>query len=205
MKTKELIKLLQEQDPSGELECCVGNVDIFGVYIEPAYWDGALQVLVRDESKKPYYNVVGAKYITEGNKITISTHSIMDALSENDNLPVEYVGINEKTNHYKESVEQNRIKFREIHNDCELYLFKEYLRKKFPELPEELIEKSATSYYNDNMSYKDPMPEDIKKMSTKENGMTVIPSWFERRCLQWDRELEINLNKNELLICKKIN
>ncbi len=52
MKTKELIRQLQREDPSGELECCVDNSDIFFVEHLPAYYDGCLEVLVRDKSSE---------------------------------------------------------------------------------------------------------------------------------------------------------
>ena len=80
MKTKELIRRLQEADPTGEAECCVGNHDIFFVESKAAYWDGRLEVLVRDQSKEPWYNVVGAKITTHGTKINIRTLSIDDAI-----------------------------------------------------------------------------------------------------------------------------
>jgi len=35
MKGKELIKLLQEIDPTGEIEVSVGNIDIWDVHQEP--------------------------------------------------------------------------------------------------------------------------------------------------------------------------
>ena len=34
MKIKDLIAALQEADPSGEIECCVGNVDIWYVALK---------------------------------------------------------------------------------------------------------------------------------------------------------------------------
>jgi hypothetical protein len=89
MKTRELIARLQEADPEGNTECCVGNEDIFFVDGMPAYYDGRLQVLIRDESKSPFYNVVGAKVTSKGAKIKIVTHSIEDAISENPELPVD--------------------------------------------------------------------------------------------------------------------
>ena len=36
MKSKELIQLLQEEDPTGEVEVCVNNVDIYFLSTEPA-------------------------------------------------------------------------------------------------------------------------------------------------------------------------
>ncbi len=79
MKTKTLIALLQKADPSGEEECCVGNIDILDVWIEPAYWDGCLQVLKRDENSKGY-SVIGAKITSKGKKVVIDTHSIKSAI-----------------------------------------------------------------------------------------------------------------------------
>jgi len=87
MKTKKLIELLKEADPSGNLPVCVDNVDIFTVYQEASYWDGCLQQLKRDWKKK-YYNVVGAKYTSKGQKVTIRTLSIEDALYANPDLPI---------------------------------------------------------------------------------------------------------------------
>lgn len=49
MKTKKLIELLNQCDPSGELEVCLDNIDICSVGREPAYYDGALQVLIRND------------------------------------------------------------------------------------------------------------------------------------------------------------
>jgi len=36
MKSAELIKLLQDLDPTGEVEVCVGNGGVFAVMMEPA-------------------------------------------------------------------------------------------------------------------------------------------------------------------------
>lgn len=46
MKTKELIKKLMEADPSGEIECCINNLDIHFVRLDPASYVGALQVSI---------------------------------------------------------------------------------------------------------------------------------------------------------------
>lgn len=94
MKTKELIKKLQAADPSGELECCVGNTDIYFIETLPAYYDGALQVLVHDEVlRDKAWSVVGAKIKRSGEKVQINTLSIEDVISdmvdENKDFPVE--------------------------------------------------------------------------------------------------------------------
>jgi hypothetical protein len=91
LKTKKLIALLQAADPSGDLECCVDNLDIHYVVSVPAYYDGELQVLQRDDSN-PYYNIVGAKYVCGGHKLKIVPLSIADAIFEDPSLPVDYSG-----------------------------------------------------------------------------------------------------------------
>jgi len=81
MKTKELIRRLQEEDPTGEIECCVGNQDIYFITQEPAYYDGPLQVLVHDESKRDkQWSITGAKIVRSGAKIQIHTMSIEDVI-----------------------------------------------------------------------------------------------------------------------------
>jgi hypothetical protein len=88
MKTKKVIQLLQEIDPSGELEVCVGDTDIFTIHHAPAYYDGQLEVLLRDESN-PFYDVIGAKIVCTGYKVQIHTLSIEDALYDAWNLRIE--------------------------------------------------------------------------------------------------------------------
>jgi hypothetical protein len=89
MKTKELIRLLQAADPSGEIECVVNNIDIYSVYRNEAYWDGRAQILIRDEKKSPCYNVVGAKVKQSGWKIQIMPLSIEDVLIDYPEMPVD--------------------------------------------------------------------------------------------------------------------
>jgi hypothetical protein len=88
MKTKEVIRLLQECDPSGEEEVLVGNHSLFDIMMEPAYYDGSAQILIRDETN-PYYNVIGARWTNEGNKVVITAFGIEEALLNNPDLPVE--------------------------------------------------------------------------------------------------------------------
>ena len=115
MIVKELIKQLQEADPTGELPVCVGNYDIYLVDCMPAYYDGTLQQLVRDESIIKGYNVVGAKFIANGFKVSIVSESIEDAILENPELPVEYAGyLNDGDKYYKRDVEEWREKSREL-------------------------------------------------------------------------------------------
>jgi len=119
MKTKELIRQLQEADPSGEDEVSVGNVDIHFVDREPAYYDGCLQVLVRDEAQNGY-NITGAKLVSQGNKVVIHTLSITDALWDNAELPIDYSGLTEgQAERYKETHEKVRQEVRDCEKELE--------------------------------------------------------------------------------------
>ena len=89
MKSKELIKQLQELDPLGEIEVCVGNEDIYFAERLPAYYDGRLQVLILDEKKKPYYHIDGLKITGKGDKIKLHTVSLEDILWHNKNAVID--------------------------------------------------------------------------------------------------------------------
>ena len=111
MKTKDLIAALQKKDPSGEIECCVGNADIHFLSVEPAYWDGRLQILHRDHSKDPYYNIVGAKRTSKGSKVVLHVYSIEDYISDNpEDAKVDYseCGNDASAQSYRESDERVR-------------------------------------------------------------------------------------------------
>lgn len=118
MKTKELIKQLQEADPSGELECAIGgNIDIFAVYVTPAYYDGYLEILERDHSQDPYYNVCGGIITGEGDKVKIEAYSIEDAILDNIDLPVNIIG--DSQGWYRERVEKYRKETKEVYKIVE--------------------------------------------------------------------------------------
>lgn len=94
MKTKELIRQLQEADPSGELDCCMETTtDIDFVERLPAFYDGIQEILVRDPNKdREDYNIVGGIFTGEGVKVCIRSYSIEDALWDYDGkFPIEYI------------------------------------------------------------------------------------------------------------------
>ena len=100
MKTKELIRRLQEADPGGELECCVGNVDIYYIDILPSYYDGCLQILEYDEKlRDKCFSIVGARREESGSKIMLVPYSIREAISDDPDFPVSYTEYS--TKHYK--------------------------------------------------------------------------------------------------------
>lgn len=216
MKTKHLIRLLQEADPSGELECCVGNVDILDVSVEPAWYDGTLQVLRRDPAKEPYYNVVGADFIRTGNaeKVVIDTHSIYDAIYQNAELPVGYIDCGQQYEaDLRKAVEETRRKSRQVKLDVAWWSFSEWVKKRVGEfaecrLSEGDVKDVAMEFAREHIHYNDPMPEDILKIRkpwTDKDGRVyeAIPSWQERRFMQWDRELEITFDDGCLEIRRR--
>lgn len=110
MKSREVIRLLQKIDPSGETEVCVGNRDIWHIYREDAYWDGRLQVLKRNETEKVFFNIAGAKITGKGEKILIRTLSIEELLFDSPDAPVEF---EDASDHDKADVEEWRKEGRE--------------------------------------------------------------------------------------------
>jgi hypothetical protein len=89
MKSKKVIQILQELDPTGEEEVCVENIDIHYITKEPAYYDGHLQVLERDE-KDDDFNIKSAKYVSQGAKLVIETQSIEDMIHLRPNSEVTF-------------------------------------------------------------------------------------------------------------------
>jgi hypothetical protein len=122
MKTKELIRLLQEEDPEGECEACVGNVDIHFVERGPAYYDGSLQVLTRDPDNK-FYNITGGKYVRTGGKVNIHTLSITDAISNDpENFKVDYSELSESS---REATQKAHEALREWHRKFDIQMDRE--------------------------------------------------------------------------------
>ena len=76
MKTKELIRQLQEADPSGELEVGIHNEDILSIEHLPAYYDGSLQVINKNEKG----HIVSGEIYRTGSKIKICTYPLEDAV-----------------------------------------------------------------------------------------------------------------------------
>ena len=210
MKTKELIRQLQKADPSGEAECCVNNIDIHFVSNEPAYWDGTLEVLQRDESNK-YYNIIGAKYVAYGTKVVIRPLSIADAIFEDPKLPVDYsnCGSGERASRCREANDRRRKEALDVRKENEIMMFIDWVNNKALEICEAPGDLSilAKAFFDDNLHHDDPMPEDIasmKKIETRGTEVyTVIPSYRSRRHYQWNREISLSLDGLTWSITKK--
>lgn len=68
MKTKDLIKLLQEADPSGECHVRISKKPVCYVDHKPGYWDGPYNYLEKGEDGK--YTWVQS---TKGDKVDLQT------------------------------------------------------------------------------------------------------------------------------------
>ena len=193
MKTKDLIAELQEADPSGELEVCVENVDIFTVTTEPAYWDGRLQVLKRDPAKKPYYDVVGGKYTSKGSKVVISPMSITDLLWNDPDAEIDYseVGSPDSAERYRKSDDETRKASRDVELKVEMDAFHRWVKDKADKIRPENSDKcrsASDNFYEKHLSPKDP----VKDLPPKRDGKyEVWPSWDERRRAMWDDTIEV--------------
>lgn len=110
MKTKELIRQLQEHDPTGENECVVDGVDIHFVQHYPGYYDGWYEVLIRDpERTGRCYDVQAVRMTRAGQKVRLHLHSAEDALLDNYNMPIE---LDESLGSHKERIQSMVDKWR---------------------------------------------------------------------------------------------
>lgn len=195
MKSKEVIRLIQEADPSGEEECCVGNVDIWTITKEPAYYDGPLQVLEHDPAKAPYYDICGGKYVRNGCKIQIRGLSIHDAIFENPKLKIDYAQVGPNLQAvYATADDETRKVSQEIHAGVERDIFVRWAIRLAERLCGDVsnVESCARRFYDDNLSPDDPMPEDIRNLKyTDAQGHTIHESFAARREAQWSREITV--------------
>ena len=112
MKTKKLIALLNEIDPSGEMHVTVGKEDIYTVYKLPSYYDGYVQRLVQDESCE-FYNIIGAEFPQEDH-VCLSSVGIKWALLEDPDLPIDCGG----DERIESMIEEWREEMRMINEEC---------------------------------------------------------------------------------------
>lgn len=197
MKTSELIRLLQEEDPSGEGHVVVGNLDIHFVEALPAYYDGSAQELIRDPARAPYYNITGGKYRRSGTKIQIHTLSFSSVIENDpDNSTFDY---SELPTDRQESAKQSHDNLRKFVKDVENRLEKENFLKWFKEkaskLTEDLedVKEIAEAFFDKNLDRNDPIPKDIP---------TLNESYVSRRHKQWDRQLKVTVDDGYIQIKK---
>lgn len=195
MKSKKLIELLREVDPSGETEVCVGNCDIRDVDMLPAYYDGRLQTLKYD--KEGY--VIGGKYHSSGDKVDLRVLSIAEAIESsveyaNIDLDVDYSELSGETEkRYKEHDRKSKAKMQDMLESLELKMFKQWIGS-YAENEEAFakIEQATEVFFNQNLSRYSP---ELPKSEIPEKGPDGKPFWdsYEnRRMLQWDKEIQID-------------
>jgi len=120
MKTKELIKELNEIDPSGNLEVTVGKIPIHFVERLPSYYDGKLQILMHDPKKAPYYDICGGVITDKGQHVCIHMLSIQDAIYEDPELKVILdLSSPERNAEYRDTVEDWRGRARDVKEEVE--------------------------------------------------------------------------------------
>jgi hypothetical protein len=207
LKTKDLIRLLREEDPSGELECSVWGYDIFSVESAPAYWDGSLEVFERNEKGR----IVGGKITDQGSKIVIKHLSLDEILLDNPDLPVEFVGLLEgRRERAKKYIEESRKKNKRIIRNVHQWSFVRYVEKYLKDLcwdgcPDaDEVKRIAIEFSDKHNPWDIPLPEDIRKMRREEvrNGKVcyVYPSEEERDWTHYDRIIKITSIEEELTI-----
>lgn len=135
MKTKELIRRLQAADPSGEIECCIGNADIVDVENLPAYYDGRLQVLDIGPNQNTPWGVIGAKYVSSGRKLLLRSYCITDAVYDQPQLPVDCT---EAGPGYADSIEDTRKQRAIVMRNVELDMFQYWARQKAVDIESDL-------------------------------------------------------------------
>ena len=208
MKTKELIELLQANDPSGEEECTVGNHPILSVDVEGSYYDGCQQVLIRDPEKAPYYDVVGAKYRSRGYKVTITTHSIQDAIKGNPEIPVDYSELTESVaTMYRESDDKQRSKVIENCMNRLVRYFMIFVQNRLVDLygscPSSLSLQAAEAFAVRNFSYCKKVPAQMYDHPVDAQGRQLGVSWLDRMNDAWKHELGISMVDGVITIKKK--
>jgi hypothetical protein len=186
MKTKEVIKLLQEEDPSGELEVSIGGVDILFIEALPYYYDGRQQVLVKNEKG----NVIGGRYTESGNKVVIHYRGFSDYIWDDENFQIEYGS--EHTKKFKEHHDKIRQQGIDCREEMDLRYFTQYIKDKLKDKVDELsdIDDISKDFYLKHYNRNTPIPEDIRA-PIQEGGRQVWHGYVVMRNLQWDREVEI--------------
>lgn len=201
MKNIELQKMLKEYPD--DIEVSVGNTDIHFISQEPAYWDGCQAVLMRDESKKPYYDVTGVKYRSNGSKLCIRTLSLSDVIWNKHDAIVDVSEVSEHSKKwYTDFAEKVRKDAKRSEYENELCYFKRFVYKKLNVEETERYDKRIKDFFDACMSPEDPFPEDLG-WQTREDGTRWLPSYIDRRDMQWDREIQIFVSEHGDLLLDK--
>lgn len=148
MKTKELIRLLTQEDPTGEEEVFVGSEDILFVESMPGYYDGHPQQLVMNGSAG-VSSIVGGRVGFLGRKVVIHTYSFDDMLCDNPEKPIEIAEDNGVSiSGHRDGIEQKRSRYREMNDAIDaLFLSEEIVKQlKLQNATQEEIKEAEEAY-----------------------------------------------------------
>lgn len=193
MKVKELIQQLQELDPSGETEVSCGNHDIWTVEMLPAYYDGRLQLLIRDPEKTgECFDIIGAKYVSKGQKIKLTSMGVTDVLWDNPDAEIDYGGLGAVADSYRKSDDETREASRGVELRVEMDAFHRWVKRHAETIRpggEDCRPAADYAFKKLGLSPKDPVKELPPKKD--ENGWEWHASWNDRREAMWDDTLEV--------------
>ena len=117
MKSKELIRQLQEIDPTGEMEVTCGKADIYFLSTEPGYYDGCAHILKRDpELEGKSYSVIGVEICSGGTFIILNSMNAWDAIMNDPDVPVTYDS-DYARKHYESRVKAERRRAKGIYKE----------------------------------------------------------------------------------------
>ena len=194
MKTKELIKFLQEADPIGETEVSVGNVDISFVEELPAYYDGPQQVLTRDAEGY----LIGGKYNRSGRKVQIHTAPLSELVWDRREFTVDYSDLDkDRQISYKENHDKIREDADKFTHQTELEYFTEHIKKRAVQIMEDdtgSLDEIIKDFFIKHINPYAKFPDDIP---------WVGESYITRRNKQWEREVDVVYSENGFEIKKK--
>jgi hypothetical protein len=194
MKTKELIARLQAADPTGETHCCIGNADIWDVNVEPAFYDGALQVLEFDEDNRP----IRGTRVEQGSKLNLQSISISEALFSYPDFKVIYASELDRQRYEHYDLERRRQTAR-IDYEVDLRDFQDWVFRKIQGIRRvpigwvERIEKAAKEFYD--TTFKSP-----------DEGVTgkIGKSWHDCCEEYWEATIDVDWdNYSRVIIHRK--
>lgn len=123
MKTKDLVKLLLEEDPTGEAEVCVGNTTIYDTKgVEPCYYDGRYIEVKMDPEARTRNNCNGVTEVvvrSKGTKLNLLTIDMEDAFLDNPEAVFTIENTMARPGEWTETVEEYRKQGRELHGKLE--------------------------------------------------------------------------------------
>lgn len=195
MQSKELIRQLQELDPTGETQVSIGNCDIWHVTMEPAYYDGRLHVIDFDENHRP----IRGRRVTSGSKIVLDPISIQDAIEyyEDENKFVVEYADDEERKRYEYIDRESKRRKDQISIDIDREAFVDWVFLKIQSIRKvplgwvDRIRKAATYYYDEHhMSPENPILTMKANKSYNDCREEYYENTFE---VDWDKYSKITI------------